>query len=224
MSLRYHFDQELDRLRSRLIQLWDLVGVQFEAALNTYHDLDLARIHEVNARETEINALRHTIDDAAIELLATQQPTAGDLRLIVSLMNLAGELERIGDHAQGVTRATEWLRKLSTGARPPQPEQMGEQALAMFAQAKAAFEKQDLQMALGIGPQDDVVDRAYSDLFNELTVGLAFPEASVQAEAASEYMYVGRELERIADRVLNLAEYTSFLITGKLQETEAGRG
>ncbi|MGD8903553.1 MAG: phosphate signaling complex protein PhoU, partial [Anaerolineae bacterium] len=147
-------------------------------------------------------------------LIATQQPMAGDLRAILSVSNIAAELERIGDYSEGIARLA-----LKLAGRPllkPLIDipRMAEEGRRMLMTALEAFARQDVEAARQVGIADDTVDALYDQVYRELLVYMMEDPRTITQ--ATYLLWVAHNLERIADRTTNIAERVIFLDSGRI--------
>jgi len=177
-------------------------------------DMDGAR--QLIAQDRLINEKRFHIEEEALILIATQQPMAGDLRVIAAVLDIAHELERIGDYAKGIARIN-----LMIGEKPlvkplVDVPRMAEKARSMLERALDAFVRRDVEQARAIPAEDDEVDSLYEQVYRELiTYILADPGC---IEGANYLLWVAHNLERTADRVTNICERVIFTVTGEMVE------
>lgn len=178
-------------------------------------DVHTARLIYTN--DERINARRFALENELMVTIATQQPImAHDLRLLASILEVVGELERMGDYAKGIAHIT-----LQIGSEPhikPLTDipRMAELSVDMLHRAIGAFVAGDAETACQIPSEDDQVDSLYNRIYRDLvTVMLANPEAIDQA---NYLMWVAHNLERLADRVTNICERTIYAVTGNMQE------
>jgi len=177
-------------------------------------DLDLAQ-HIVEG-DQQINDLRFSIEEKCIQLIVTQQPIANDLRIIIAVLNIITEVERIGDYAEGIAQIT-----IMIGDEPPVKPLvdiplMAEQAVDMLRRSLDAFISQDAEAARKISDEDDIVDNLYDQVYLDL-LDLMMKDHRIVSRA-TRLIWVAHDLERCADRVTNICERVIFVITGKMEE------
>ncbi len=208
-----HFHDQLSELKAKLLTMsaeaQDALGKALDALLR--RDAELAG--QVIAGDRTIDALELEIEELVVDLFATQQPMARDLRLLMSAMKIANDLERVGDHAVNIAQSTERL----SAARlvPPEPEllEMAHQARAMLSGALDAFVRGDSKLGREICRRDDSVDALHHSVFRILLTHMM--EDPHVIGAAMELFLVSRNLERVADLATNIAEDVVFLVEGK---------
>ena len=215
MPTRVGFHGEMRLLEDDLLRLADLVGNALERAVEAWAERDSARAQEVKANDERINDLYARIERETLELIATQQPMAGDLREIMAVYAIAADLERIGDYAKGIANIA--LRVLN---EPPVPANEIPQMLTLVRELLAAeldaFLRRDGEAARMAAARDDEVDALYSQVYRRLIRLMTEDPACV--ERASRVMWAAKSLERAADHVTNIGERVVFLATGEVVE------
>jgi len=177
-------------------------------------DLEAAR--RIMAADRELNERRYAIEQETLVVIATQQPMAVDLRTLAAFLEIATELERIGDYAKGIAKITVMM-----GSEPfVKPlidiPRMAEKAASMLNRALHAFIGRDAELARAIPPEDDEMDALYDDIYRELT-GFVIKDPTL-IDRASYLIWVAHNLERVADRVVNICERVIFTVTGEVVE------
>lgn len=223
---RERFDMELDRLRKETLTLGELVGAALKVAENGFRASDALAARRVLDGDERIDERRLRIESDALTLIATQQPVAGDMRLVAAILDIAGELERMGDYATGIARTTQMAEGYSHPADVLETlDAMTEKALDMLRRSMTAFEAEDVAAARAIIPEDDEVDEAYRLVFRQV---LAFANELPDTEAdhkrlvehANYLLWVAHNLERTADRVAHVCERIVFTVTGEVLALE----
>jgi phosphate transport system protein len=213
------FDRELERLQDELLALGRMVERAIVDSVEILKQRDQQRAQQLIAADRTLNKMRFTIESDTLVLIATQQPMAVDLRTLAAILEIAGELERMGDYAKGIAKIT-----LKMGDEPfikPLVDipRMAEKARDMLHQALEAFVQRNVALARTIPAQDDAMDALYNQIYRELmTYVIADPKL---IERASYLIWVAHNLERTADRVLNICERVIFTVTGDLLELDS---
>lgn len=213
---REMFDQELQRIQNEVLVLGSTVENAIVESVDILKRRDKEGSRRLIREDRLINEQRFTIERDALILIATQQPMAGDLRILAAVLEIATELERIGDYAKGIAKIN-----LMIGDEPfikPLIDIpiMAQKARDMLHQALEAFVNQDVDLARAIPRRDDEVDALYNQVYRELlTYILADPRTIDQA---THLLWVAHNLERAADRVTNLCERVIFTATGEMVE------
>jgi phosphate transport system protein len=210
------FDSQLKALQDALVRMGAMVDSALERSIKALvlHDPDLAR--QVIADDLHINRAQHEIEEQCIVLLATQQPMAGDLRIIVAILNIVVELERIGDYAEGIGKIA--LRLLEEPELKPLIDipRMADIAREPISQSLQSFVARDAGLARSVAERDDEVDALTDQVYRELlTYMLDDPKTIARA---THLMWVSHNVERAADRATNIAERVVQLVTGDIEE------
>lgn len=209
-----HFEHQLDELKRQLLHMSGLSERIIRKAIESLQRRDIALAEEVFADDREIDRLEIDVEERCIELLALQQPLAGDLRFITSALKISNDLERVGDHAVNIAGCSKRLSTL-----PPVPPladlpQLAEGAIGMLREALDAFVRRDAEAARRLVRRDDEVDELNRHLFGELLARMVRTPA--QIEASMTLVLVGRNLERIGDLATNVAEEVVFIAEARV--------
>lgn len=212
------FDEELTRLRDTLARMGALAASQFENAMQalTTRDDDLAR--KVGEGDQEIDQLEQTINDLVVRVLALRAPMADDLRMVVTALKVASDLERVADYAANIARRT---LNLNAGAALPSIRTVGRIGTLVKRQLNdvlEAYVQRDADKALAVWNSDQEVDEMYSGLFRELLTYMM--EDPKNIGTASHLLFVAKNIERIGDHATNIGEMIYFIITGRRIEGE----
>ncbi len=215
---RETFDRELHRLEEEILALGEMVENALTESVEVLKRRDLEGSRRLIARDRAINEKRFAIEADALILIATQQPMASDLRTLAAILEIATELERMGDYAKGIARIS-----LMIGEEPllkPLVDipRMAEKARSMLHRALEAFARRDVDLARALPAEDDEVDALYDQVYRELlTYILADPRV---IEQANYLLWAAHNLERTADRVTNICERVVFTVTGEMVEMD----
>lgn len=216
---RETFDKELKLLRESVLRMATMAEAQIDDALAALRGLDRSLSDKVKRSDEEMNELFRQIREQCFIVIATQQPVARDLRTLMGVQSIAAELERIGDYAVRIARMTSTLAGLPSKPLRAEFGIMGELAIQQMRDILDALIAQDDARAREVAARDDEIDRLYhrlfDDLIQELTEG---PRDSDVALRGVTLLLVAHNLERIADRVTNVAEDIVFLQTGQVVE------
>ncbi len=209
---RINFQIQLEALKDRLLAMAALSQQALEFSLEAYLTGDMALCTHVQEIETAVNAAEREVDEMAYELLAKEQPMAIDLRFILSVIKINGDLERIGDQASNIAQRAEHLRDLPQIALPIDIPDMGEKVRVMIRRAIQALLEADARMAESVLQMDDEVDDMNRAVQQEL-VGVMQQHPIVSSQALSAII-ISRNLERAADHATNIAEDVIFWVRG----------
>lgn len=209
---RIHFQLQLAELKDRLLAMAALAQQAVETAVEAYISRDQTLCQYVKQNETAINSAQRDLDENAYELLAKEQPMAIDLRFILAVIKINGDLERIGDQSMGISRRTRDVLKTETVELPVDFSAMGECAGRMIRTAILSLLEGDARLADAVREMDDEIDRmnrtAQADLLKMIQ------EQPRYTQQAMNGMMVARSLERIADHAANIATDVIFWIRG----------
>ncbi len=214
--MRKTFESEIQQLKDEILLLGSMVEQAILGSVEALKKRDLEASRSLYAADAEINAKRFAIEEQVMVAIATQQPMAHDLRLLASILEIAGELERMGDYAKGIAAVN--LRMGNSPLLKPLIDvpAMARKAAGMLHRALTAFVEEDAAAASSIPAEDDEVDALYNQVYRELMLCIIQDPRSV--ERANWLLWVAHNLERVADRVTNICERTMFVITGEIKE------
>jgi phosphate transport system protein len=212
--MQRHFEQELQDLKGKILQMGGLVEEQVQGALLalTERDSDLAR--KIIANDRQVNKLDVEVDEESLRLLALQQPAARDLRFITTAMKISTELERISDLAENICERTIELNEEPQLKPYIDIPRMANWSLRMVKESLDAFVNHDAGLARKVCTDDDFVDDLTHQLFREL---LSFMLENPQTiTRAIRITFIAKYLERIADHATNVAELVVYMVEGKI--------
>ncbi|MER3400635.1 MAG: phosphate transport system regulatory protein PhoU [Thermoflexus sp.] len=216
MQARVMLERDLSAIRQDVLRLGGLVEQAIDRCIEALRGLDVETARQIIAFDEEINRLRYQIEEACLETIATQQPMAGDLRAIVAAMFCATNLERMGDHAKSIAKLT--IEMADEPLLKPLIDipRMAQIAKEMLRQVLEAYVEHDAEKARAAVARDDEVDALDEQVYRELiTYMMQDPRTIFRA---TRLLWISHNLERIADRVTNIAERVIFMVTGELQE------
>jgi len=221
MEIRAKFHTKLKELQDEILVMGSMVEKALVYSVDALKNRDLTLAHDIVAGDLKINEKRFEIEEKCIELIATQQPMASDLRTLISVTSIITELERIADHAEGIAKIT-----IMNGDEPPVKPlvilpRMAEQTSNMLRKSLKALLDRDSASARQIAVEDDEIDAYYSQVFRELIVIMTEDPRTITR--ATRLIWVAHNLERSADRVTNICERVVFIATGKIEEIQASK-
>lgn len=208
-----HFDDELTRLKDRLLQMSAAAQAALDRAVRAVLQRDVAAADRVVEEDPAIDALETEIEETVTNLLALHQPMARDLRLLLAALKISNDLERVGDHAVNISQSAKRLTEHRMIAPEPELVEMGRLAREMLAHAIDAFVRGDAALGRDVCRRDDQVDALHRSMFRILITHMAEDPHTIGA--AMELFLVSRNLERVADLATNVAEDVVFLVEGK---------
>ncbi len=214
-------NEELRKIQDEVLSMGNMVGKAIGRAVEALKKRELGSAHKIIADDAKVNQQRFSIEDKCIGLISAQQLPTDDLRVIVAILNIITELERIGDYAEGIAKIT-----IMIGDQPPLKPlidipRMAEMTIEMIDKGLQSFVTRDEKLAKQVISMDSVVDGLYDQVFRELlTFMMADPKT---INRATHLIWVAHNLERAADRATNICERAIFLITGKMEEIGASK-
>ncbi len=219
--LRVDLDRQLAGLQEEVALLANVVDKSIYRAVEALKNRDLAESQSVIDGDDYIDRKRYDIEEICVDLIATQQPMAGDLRAIVAMLHIVVELERMGDYAEGIAKIS-----LLMGNEPPLKPlidipRMANKANEMLRDSIEALLERDLSRAERVLDDDDEVDELYDQVYRELLLFMIQDPRSIQR--ATYLLWAAHDLERIADRATNIAERVIFLITGRIRKEKLSK-
>jgi len=208
-----HFQEELDRLKARLLEMGGLAEERVGAVVRGLVERDGSLIEPVLEGDTPLNQLHIDIDSRAFRLLALHQPMAVDLRIIVAALKINTDLERVGDLAVNIAEAARrYLRHAPVKELIDVPR-MADLAESMLRDALDAFVRRDQDLAQSVLDRDDTLDALKTQVFRELLTYMLQDPRTI--EPALELILVSRHLERIGDHATNVAEEVIFMVSAR---------
>jgi len=218
-----HFHSELAIMKSTLLEMSGLAEAQVALAIEALTGGDLVKAHQVIDGDRRIDEIEIEIDKQAHELLALQQPMAGDLRFITMTMKISNDLERVGDHAVNIAHAVQHLTGMPQVWRTPEILEMARMAREMLAGVLDAFVRRDPEGARAVCAADDSVDQLHNSIFRILLTHMM--EDPRRIGPSMSILLISKNLERIADLATNIAEDIVFLVEGiVIKHPGQGRG
>ena len=213
--ISHQFNKELEDIRNKVMQMGGLVEKQVDDGLSALLEANNDLANEVAQKDYVINQLEVDIDEECTRVLALRQPAASDLRLIVAVIKVITDLERIGDEAEKLGRFTRDLTALDSAMPSYRKElrHLGELVKSMLHDTLDAFARMDVEAALRICKRDDDVNREYETLERLLATHLM--EDPRQVSQLFKITWCARALERVGDHSVNICEYVVYLVMGR---------
>lgn len=216
---RTFLDQEIEKLKEQVIHLEEMVSHATTEAVDALLENDMEKSKIIYLNDKAINSLRFEIEKKCLITIATQQPLATDLRVLASILDVVTQLERMGDYAKGIAKINIIIERKITKAKSILPlREMTEITVGMLKRAIEAFITVDAEAARKVPDEDDKVD----ELFNIIHSGLVndMMEKKKNITLANHLQWAAHNIERMADRVVNICERTVFIATGEMHELE----
>jgi len=208
-----HFQEELEQLKTRLLEMGGLAEEQVRLAVKALVDRDREAIERVLSGDEPINRLHIEIDGRSFTLLALHQPMAVDLRAIVSAVKINTDLERVGDLAINIAEAARRYAAHSPVKKLIDIPRMATIAQSMLRDSLDAFVRRDLDLAQHVLDEDDKLDALKTQIFRELLTHMLQDQATI--EPALDLILISRHLERIGDHATNIAEDVIFMVSAR---------
>ncbi len=209
---RIRFQKSLDDLKENLLIMAGLAEQAIQRAIEAYRVRDLSICDLVTRSEVAINRMERDIDQAALDLLAMEQPMAIDLRFILSVIKINADLERVGDAAKSISDRVRNMEQMPVADLPVDIPKMASLAANMVRKSLQAFIEGDAELARSILTMDDAVDAMNRAAYKSLTK--VMEEQSHVAPQALNALMICRSLERVADHATNIAEDVIFWVQG----------
>jgi phosphate transport system protein len=221
MEIRTTYHKKLRLIQDDILAMGSMVEKAITNSVEALKNRDLETARQIIAEDQKINRKRFEIEEKCVQLIATQQPMASDLRNIICILNIVTELERIGDYAEGIAKIV-----IMIGDEPPLKPlidipRMAEKVVDMLHRSLDALINHNADAAKQITTEDDEVDNLYDQVFRELLTFMAEDPKTITR--ATRLIWVAHNLERSADRVTNICERVVYLVTGKMEEIGASK-
>lgn len=218
---RARLDAELGSLEQDLLKMGQRVEQAIRLAVQALAQQDADLAQRVVETDVEINQMQRNLEERCYVLIATQQPAAIDLRIILSVVGIATDLERMGDHAEGIAKLAVVLSREPLVKPLIDIPRMMEIACDMLRRELEAFVDRDAVAAQEVAAADNDVDALYDQVFRELLVFMMNDPRTIRR--ATYLLWVAHNLERVADRATNIGERVLFLVTGQVEELNPKR-
>ena len=213
---RNSLESQIQHLKDDLSTLGYMVEAANVTAATALMDNDEDTARALIKNDALINTMRFVLESGVINALATQKPSAHDLRVLTSILDLCTELERIGDYAKGISIVLLRSGGLGMPKLLRDLQYMARKAVDMLHRAMDAFIREDIESARSIMREDSLIDALYEQVYFEAINHVV--EAPTNIERINYVLWVAHNLERVADRTTNVCERTIFVVTGRLSE------
>jgi len=209
------FDAELETVRSRVLQMGGLVEEQIINAIDALVNGNLEIADEVIAKDLQVNAMEVEIDEDCAHIIVRRQPTASDLRMVMTVIKTITDLERIGDEAEKIARMSKLIYQTDRLSKPRFTEikMMSSIVLEMLRKSLDAFARLDLGTAVQVPRQDMQVDEEFSSCMRHLITFMMEDPRTISTSL--EVLFAAKAVERIGDHAKNMSEYVVYMIKGK---------
>ncbi len=213
--LSTQFDQDLERLRSRVLEMGGLVESQLDMTTKAYSDNNNAAILEVLENDRNVNELEKVIDGDCIHIIAKRQPTASDLRLIMGISKMVTDLERIGDETKKMAKSIRRIqeRDASVLKATTDVKHLANAASAQIRNALDTFARLDADEARTVIETDDAIDKEFKAIIRQLITFMMEDPRTITT--ALDIITIARAIERVGDHAKNLAEQVIYIVEGR---------
>ena len=207
------FEASLEELHNDLIRMGSMVEKQIHDCIDALVAQDEVKAKKIMENDDIVDALEREIEDKAIRLIAMQQPLAIDLRNIFTTTKIVTDLERMADYAVDVAKITVRLKDEKYIKQLIDIPRMAEIVILMIRDSLDAYVAGDVEKAYAVCKRDDKVDDIYKEIFDELLLLMFKNQETVNQ--ATQFLFISKWLERIADHTTNICEWTIYLVTGE---------
>ncbi len=213
---RQLFESTLQHLQDEILLLGSMMEKAIDQSIQALRNRDIEMAKRVVASDVDVNRKRFEIEDLCVDMIARHQPMARDLRKITAALIIANELERMADHARGISKINVMMGDEPLLKPLVDIPRMGQIAIEMTRAALDAYVRGDADSAKQIAKRDDEVDSLYDQIYRELLVFMMNDPKTINR--ATWLLWAAHNLERIADRATNICERVVFMVTGELVE------
>ena len=215
------FERQLAEVQEDMLVMAGMVETSITQSIEALRLRDVALARRTIENDAEIDRRRYEVEEKCIELISLQAPLASDLRTIISVLHITVDLERMGDHAEGIAKIA-----LMLADEPPLKPyidipRMAEVAIDMLHGSVEAYKMRDTKRAREIIDMDDVVDALYEQVYHELLLFMI--DDPTLTQRATYMIWVAHNLERIADRTTNICERVVYLVEGRIQNLNVSK-
>lgn len=210
------FDEELNRLRTYVLEMGGLVESQILAATNAYHTGEIDVVAEIVATDKKVNNFEQIIDDQCIQVIAKRQPAAFDLRLVMGVGKIVTDLERVGDEAKKIAKGARRIHERGQTSLPrgaADVRHVASMTVAMLRQSLDAFARLDTASALEVIRSDEDVDVGFKAIIRQLITFMMEDPRTIST--AMDIIWIARAVERIGDHAKNIAEQVIYIAEGR---------
>lgn len=215
MPVRHEFQKELNRLHKDIIKMGSFIEESISNMIEALKTQNTELANQVIANDDVIDDMERKIEEECLMIVARQQPIATDLRDIASILKIVTDLERIADHCEDISEYVIKLADIEPVTSLDLIPRMAENVKSMITDTIDAYIRKDLELAKEIIDRDDIIDQQFYDLVDKLV--RLMEEDSSLARTCTNYLFIAKYLERMADHSENIAEWIVYFITGKIQ-------
>ena len=214
--IREKFDNELKSLSLQVIGMMDMVSFILKESVRALEEQNIQSAKEIFRLDDKIDEIMNEIEEHCIELIALQQPTAKDLRILFSIIKIVTDLERMGDYCVNIAREVILIGKEPLIKELKDIQKMRDIILIMIDATRISFKEEDTNLAMEVGRDDQMIDEIYKDLYNGIL--LKIHENRENMSQGTKLLFIGRYLERVADHLTNVCEKIIYISKGERLE------
>ena len=212
------YDEELHKLEDALARMCGLAEAQFADALHVLADRDSDLATRVISGDQAVDECEEFVAEQTVRLLALRAPVADDLRMVITSLKVAGDIERIADHIANTAKRALVLNQAPPVAPMRSLGRLGRLVQDLVHQSFDAYLNRDAEAALAVRTRDQEVDDLYSSLFREILTYMMEDPRTITV--CSHLMFIAKNIERMGDHATNIAEMTYYLVTGRALGTQ----
>ena len=208
--MRAKFDEQLNQLNQEMVQMGVMIEENIQTSIEALvrHNVEMAK--EIVEKDVAVDQKQKQIEGICVDLLIQQQPVAKDLRAITAAMKMVTDMERIGDHAADISEITVLLDNAEKTKSMETIIQMASEALFMLMQSIDAYVKKDIELAQKVIQHDDVVDKLFGQIKQEIIEQIQQNKEVKEGEYEIDMLMIAKYLERIGDHATNIAEWVIY--------------
>jgi len=210
---RDNYEKTILVLRNKVVEMMDISSEILDESIRSFVEKDIEAAKLITNQDDAVDDLLNQVEDICTELIALQQPTAKDMRIVFSIIKMVTDIERIGDYCVNISREV-----IVIGDEPHYMEvkdvlKMRDIIQGMLADTRKSFIEGDAYLALKVGKQDDLVDEIYRDFYNDVLLKISDNREFIRQ--GTKLLFIGRHLERIADHITNICEKVVYIMRGE---------
>lgn len=209
---REHYDLQLRHLDAQVLEMGQVVADTIAQCVDALEALDVDAAQHLIEFDSQIDQQRYEVENGALLLIATQQPLAGDLRTVAAILTIATELERIGDYCEGIAKLTLRMASEPIAVQMTDIRTMALLTQRLLRESLDAYKGRDVEMAGVVWSRDDEIDELYGQVFRSMIAGMIADQSTVRGR--TYMLWIAHNIERMADRVTNIAERVAFVVSG----------
>ena len=217
------FDRDLEAIQAMIMKMGGLVEAAIQNAALSLDMRDVELAAQVRANDKLIDQLEEQVNQEAARVIALRSPTAGDLRTVLSVLKISGNLERIGDYAKNMGKRTSVLVHMApVGSSSGAVRRMAKAVELMLKDALDSYIQRDAELAADVRSRDQDVDQMYNALFREFLTHMMEDPRNITA--CMHLHFIAKNIERMGDHVTSIAEQVIYLVTGRLPDDDRPKG